>query len=256
MKRPLLIAAAAGAYLVAAWMVAPGFYDGIAPQQPYNFVCPPPVAGANSGLAAQPGHLVVKVIDGTSDAGSAFTDDGQAILSFPPGAFQAAGKSQVVIDIKPVSPCPNPTDLHFSTNVYLITADASFVQSSATPITCQPACIAFRYSNLVPAPSFIYLAADPNGPWKNIGGSEGQPFVVRANTGQLGYFAAGYPANATNQVPGGTSRLLPIAVAVLIIGVLVAGIPLAMIRRRRTGTSSDEEDEEGDGDEESSTPRT
>ena len=253
MKRPLLIAAAAGVYLVAAWTVAPGFYDGIAPQQPYNFVCPPPVAGANSGVAAQPGHLVVKVIDGTSDAGSAFTDDGQAILSFPPGAFQAAGKSQVVIDIKPVSPCPNPTDLHFSTNVYLITADAPFVQSSATPTTCQPACIAFRYSNLVPAPSFIYGAADANGPWKNIGGSEGQPFVVRTNTGRLGYFAAGYPANATNKGAVGTSQLLPIAVAVLIIGVLVAGIPLAMIRRRRAGAEGDEDDEEG---EERSTPRT
>jgi len=252
-KRALYIAAAAGVYLVAAWMVAPGFYDGIAPQQPYNFVCPPPVAGANSGVAAQPGHLVVKVIDGVSDAGSAFTDDGQAILSFLPGAFQATGKSQVVIDIKPVSPCPNPTDLHFSTNVYLITADAPFAKSSATPTPCQPACIALRYSNLVPAPSFIYLAADASGPWKNIGGSEGQQFVIRADTNKLGYFAAGYPANATNKNSAGTSQLLPIAVAVLIIGVLVAGVPLALIRRRRAG-GVDEDDDEGEREEEI-TPR-
>ena len=77
MRRPLLIAGAAATYLVAAWMVAPGFYDGIAPQQPYNWVCPPPVAGANSGIKAASGHLVVKVIDGISDPNSAFTDDGQ-----------------------------------------------------------------------------------------------------------------------------------------------------------------------------------
>ncbi|HEY8798083.1 MAG TPA: hypothetical protein VIO85_09490 [Candidatus Dormibacteraeota bacterium] len=253
MRRLLFIATAASVYLVAAWMVAPGFYDGIAPQQPYNWVCPPPIAGANSGLAAQPGHLVVKVVDGISDAGSAFTDDGQVILSFLPGAFQAAGKSQVTIDIKPVSPCPNPPDLHFSTNVYLITADAPFVTNSAAPTPCQPACIAMRYSNLIPAPSFIYVAADVNGPWKNIGGSESQQFVIRANTNQLGYFAAGYPANATNKSSGGANQLLPIAVAVLIVGVLVAGIPLAMLRRRSAGAADEESDDE---EEPELTPRT
>jgi hypothetical protein len=242
--RALLIAFAAVVYLVAAWMVAPGFYDGIAPTQPYNFVCVPPIAGANSGVAAAPGHLVVKVIDGTSDAGSAFSDDGQVILSFLPGAFQAAGKTEVVIDIKPVSPCPSPPGLHFSTNVYLITADAPMVASSSTASPCQPACIALRYSNLVPAPSFIYLGADVNGPWKNIGGSEDQQFVVRTTTNQLGYFTAGYPGNATSKGSGGASQLLPIAVAVLIIGVLVAGIPLAMLRRRSVGAVDEEADDE------------
>ena len=244
--RALLIAVAAVVYLVAAWMVAPGFYDGIAPTQPYNFVCVPPIAGANSGLAASPGHLVVKVIDGTSDAGSAFSDDGQVILSFLPGAFQAPGKTQVVIDIKPVSPCPNPSDLHFSTNVYLITADAPLVASSSTTSPCQPACIALRYSNLVPAPSVIYLGADVNGAWKNIGGSEDQAYVVRTTTNQLGYFAAGYPGNATSKGSGGASQLLPIAVAVLIIGVLVAGIPLAMLRRRSGGNVDEEADDEAE----------
>jgi len=244
-RRLALIATAAALYVVAAWMVAPGFYDGIAPQQPYNWVCVPPIAGANSGVAASSGHLVVKVIDGTSDAGSAFTDDGQVILSFLPGAFQAAGKTQVVIDIKPVSPCPNPPNLHFSTNVYFITADAPLVTSSSAASPCQPACIALRYSNLVPAPSSIYLGADVNGPWKNIGGSENQPYVVRSTTNQLGYFAAGYPGNATSRGSGGASQLLPIAVAVLIVGVLVAGIPLAMLRRRSGGDVDEEaEDEE------------
>ena len=254
MKRPLLIAAAAGVYLIAAWMVAPGFYDGIAPPQPYNWVCPPPIAGANSGVAAQPGHLAVKVIDGVSDAGSAFTDDGQAILSFLPGAFRAEGKSQVMIDIKPVAPCPNPPDLHFATNVYLITADAPLATTSTAPAPCQPACMALRYSNLIPAPSFIYLSADINGPWKNIGGAEDQQFVIRANTNQLGYFAAGYPANATYKGSGGASQLLPIAVAVLIVGVLVAAIPLAMVRRRRAAGDVDAEDDE-DEDEKKLTPR-
>ena len=251
MNRPLLLAVAATVYLTAAWMVAPGFYDGIAPQQPYNFVCLPPIAGANSGQPAQPGHLVIKVIDGISDTNSVFTNDGQVIVSFLPGAFDAKGKTQVVVDVKPVSPCPNPPDLHFSTNVYLVKADTPLIQTASAAEPCQPSCIGLRYSNLIPAPGVIYRAADANGPWKSIGGTEAQPFVIRTPTNQLGYFAAGYPANATSK-PTGTSQLLPIAVAVLIVGVLVASIPLAMVRRRR-GNHVDEENEE---DETEIIPRT
>lgn len=253
MKRPLLIAAAASVYLVAAWMVTPGFYDGIAPTQPYNWVCPPPIAGANSGVTASSGHLVINVIDGTSDANTAFTADGQMSVSFLPGAFQAAGKTQVTVDITPVSPCPNPPDLHFTTNVYQVTADAPLIQVPPTTTQCQPACVAMLYSNLVPAPSFVYLADSPNGPWKNISGTENQPLVIRADTNQLGYFAAGYPANAVNKNSPASSQLLPIAVAVLIVGVLIAGIPLAILRRRAAGNVDEESDEE---DEPEVTPRT
>jgi hypothetical protein len=242
--RALLIAFAAVVYLVAAWMVAPGFYDGIAPTQPYNWVCPPPIAGANSGIPAASGQLVIKVINGSSDPNTVFTQDGQMSMSFLPGAFQAAGKAQVTVNITPVSPCPNAPDLHFTTNVYQITADAPLVQAAAGSTTCDPACVAMLYSNLVPAPSFVYVSDSPNGPWTNIGGSENQPLVIRANTNQLGYFAAGYPSNATNKSSSGASQLLPIAVAVLIIGVLVAGIPLAMLRRRSGGAVDEEADDE------------
>jgi len=252
-KRPLLIAAAASVYLVAAWMVAPGFYDGFGPTQPYNWVCPPPIAGANSGASASSGHLVINVIDGTSDANTAFTADGQMSVSFLPGAFQAAGKTHVTVDITPVSPCPNPPDLHFTTNVYQVTADAPLIQVPPTTTQCQPACVAMLYSNLMPAPSFVYLADSPNGPWKNIGGTENQLLVIRADTNQLGYFAAGYPANAVNKNSPGSSQLLPIAVAVLIVGVLIAGIPLAILRRRAAGNVDEESDEEDDPE---VTPRT
>lgn len=235
-RRQILIALAAAIYLIAAWMVAPGFYDGIAPPQPYNWVCPPPVAGANSGIKAASGHLVIKVIDGVSDANSVFTDDGQIIVGFLPGAFNVTGKTQVTVDITPVSPCPNPPGLHLATNAYLIAADAPLVMDAN---------LVLRYSNLVPAPSFIYMAADPNGPWKNIGGNEAQPYTIQATTRQLGYFAAGYPGNATVG-SSGTTQLLPIAVAVLIVGVLVAGIPLAMLRRRRAAGEPEEDDAEGE----------
>jgi hypothetical protein len=74
-RRAALLALAAAAYALAAWMVAPGFYDGFGPPQAYNFTCPPPQAGANTKPSS--GHLTVKVISGESDANSAFTDDGQ-----------------------------------------------------------------------------------------------------------------------------------------------------------------------------------
>jgi hypothetical protein len=244
MKRLVLLASAASAYLVAAWMVAPGFYDGFAPQ-PYNWTSPPPQAAVGN-LPPRPGHLVIKVLDGVSDTNSAFTEDGQVVIGFLPGAFDVTGKKTVTVDITPESTYPPPDGLHFATNVYLITADAPLIM---------PANLVLRYSDLVPAPSFVYLSVDSKGPWKKTGGNEGQPFTIQTTTSQLGYFAAGYPGNATTRSPSGPSQLLPIAVAILIVGVLVAGIPLAMVRRRRAAGEVDEE--EGDDEpEEPATPRT
>jgi hypothetical protein len=243
-KRPVLLASAAAVYLMAAWMVAPGFYDGFAPQ-PYNWTSPPPqaVLGNTPPLS---GHLVIKVLGGVSDANSAFTDDGQVVVLFLPGAFDVTGKTSVTVDIKPESTYPAPNGLHFATNVYLITADAPLVKDTNPSDPCRPACVTLRYSDLVPAPSFIYLAADANSPWKSIGGKDGQPFTIQSTTDQLGYFAAGYPAGATSSPRSSASQLLPIAVAVLIIGVLVAGIPLAMVRRRRAAAGEDDEPDEDD----------
>jgi hypothetical protein len=232
-RRLVLLATATAAYMLAAWMVAPGFYDGFTPPQPYNFVCPPPAAPPSTG-PPQPGHADIKVINGVSDANSAFTKDGQVVIGFLPGAFNASGKTTISIDIAPVSPCPNPTGLHFSTNTYLITASAPLTMGSN---------ILFRYSDVVPAPSFIYLAPSPDGPWTSIGGSPSQQFTLNTTTRQLGYFAAGYSADATRPSTP-TSQLLPIAVAVLIVAVLVAGIPLAVLRRRRAGGTEDLDDDD------------
>jgi len=241
-KRPLLLAAAASAYLMAAWMVAPGFYDGFAPQ-PYNWTSPPPQAVAGN-LQPRSGHLVIKVIDGVSDANSAFTEDGQVVIGFLPGAFNVTGKTSVTVDIKPESTFPAPTGLHFATNVYLITADAPLVMDAN---------LVLRYSDLVPAPSNVYLATGADAPWTSIGGADTGSFAIQTKTSTLGYFAAGYAGNATRSTSSGASQLLPVAVAILILGVLVAGIPLAVVRRRR-GAAEVEEDEADEP--EDPTPRT
>lgn len=223
-------------------MVAPGFYDGFAPQ-PYNWTSPPPQAAAGN-IQPRPGHLVIKVIDGVSDANSAFTEDGQVVIGFLPGAFDVTGKTSVTIDIKPESTFPAPTGLHFATNVYLVTADAPLVKDAN---------LVLRYSDLVPAPSHVYLATSADGQWKSIGGADTGSFAIQTTTSKLGYLAAGYPGNATSRTSSGASQLLPIAVAVLILGVVVAGIPLAVVRRRRAAGEVDE-DEADDADD--ATPRT
>ena len=228
-SRALLLAGAAVAYLVAAWSVAPGFYDGFAPPQPYNFVCPPQIAGAN--LQPASGHLVIKVIGGVSDANSAFTDDGQVIIGFLPGAFDVTGKTQVTVDIKPVSPCPKPSGLHFSTNTYQITADAPLTKQSDKS---KWPTLVMRYSNLQPDPSFVYRADSASGPWSNIGAnSQAQPYTIDVKTDQLGYFAAGYPAGAVSKTSSSGSQILPVTIAILIVLVLVGGVPLTIIRRRQ-----------------------
>ena len=235
MRRLGLLAGAAAVYLLAAWMVAPGFYDGFAPQQPYNWVCPPVHVGGNQ--APSSGHLVIQVINGVSDANSAFTDDGQVVIGFLPGAFDVTGKTVITVDIKPVSPCPKPPGITFATNTYVLTADAPLVKKAN---------IVMRYSDIIPAPSTVYQSTSADGPWQSIGAlSESQPFTVDTTIDKFGYFAAGYPSNSVSHGDP-TSQLLPIAIAVLILGVLVAGIPLAIIRRRRAeGGMEDADDQDG-----------
>jgi hypothetical protein len=234
-KRLALLASAAVVYLLAAWMVAPGFYDGFTPQQPYNWVCPPPQAGSNQPPAS--GHQVIKVVAGVSDANSAYTDpDTQVVLGFNFGVFDSTGKTTITVDIKPVSPCPKPSGITFASNAYGITADAPLVKKAS---------LVMRFSDLVPAPSTVYYATSPAGPWTSIGAlSQAQPFTIDTTIDKFGYYAAGYPSNAVSPSPGGNSRLLPIAIAVLILAVILAGIPLAILRRRRAPDHGEEDDSE------------
>jgi hypothetical protein len=231
-KRLAWLAAAAVVYVLAAWTVAPGFYDGFGPPQPYNFTCPPPQAGANTKPSS--GHLDIKVINGVSDANSAFTDDGQIVLGFLPGSFDVTGKTSVSVDITPLDTCPQPNGLRFVTNVYRVTADAPLVKQSG---------LTMRYSNLEPDPSAVYLADDPGGAWTSIGRSEqAQPYTVNTRTSRLGYFAAGYPDSSppAGAVTVGGGQTLPIVIAVVIVIVVLAGLPLAIVRRRSGGVSEDD----------------
>jgi hypothetical protein len=238
LKRLGLLAAAAVSYLLAAWMVAPGFYDGFGPTQPYNWTCPPPQAGANTKPAS--GHADIKVINGKSEASSAYTNDGQIVIGFLPDAFDAGGKTNISVDITPLDTCPKPGGIQFVTNVYRISADAPLKPRPDPNLNPN---LTIRYSNLEPDPSDVYRADDPNGPWVGLGHTQqAQPFTIDTRTSKFGYFAAGY--KSASATPGGVTvgggQLLPVIVAVLIVLVVLAGLPLAVIRRRQGKPPEDE----------------
>jgi hypothetical protein len=238
-RRLAVLAAAVVAYALAAWAVAPGFYDGIAPPQPYRWVSPPPQF-RNSNQQPLGGHQSVKAgTNGKVDPATVFTQDGQAAIAFTPGAFVTPPSgSPVSIDIKPQPVFPDPGAIHLSTNVYCLTSSSPLAAGQQVLVTLQ-------YSDQLPAPSDVYVYQD-NGPWRGIGNTgTAAPFYISARSGTLGCFAAGYPANAKQSAQGARvsgGQTVPIIVALAILVVVLAGIPLAVLRRRG---GSDEEEEEG-----------
>src|SRR5262249_55378467 len=235
-RRAALLALAAAAYAVAAWSVAPGFYDGIAPPQPYRWVSPPPQF-KSSNQQPLSGHGTVRVAsNGSVDPGSIFTQDGQAALSFVPGAFVApADRSPVTFDIKPTGEFPDPGGTHLATNVYCFTSSSPLAPGKDVLVTLQ-------FSDQLPAPSEVY-EYQGDGPWQKIGSTgSAAPFYIAARATSLGCFAGGYAANAKQSAQGtrvSGGQTLPIIVAVAIVVVLLAGVPLAMVRRR-AGTEGGE----------------
>jgi hypothetical protein len=231
-KRIAVLATAAAVYVLAAWMVAPGFYDGFGPPLPYNFVCPPPQSGTTPKPSS--GHSTIKVIGGVSDADSAYTGDGQAVVGFLPGAFDPAGQTTITVDVTPLPTCPQPPGIRFVTNVYDITASAKLVK---------PASVVLRYSNLLPDPANVYSAGSADGPWTpHPRNQDAALWTAQITTTSLGKFAAGNP---TASPPPGTVRVgggqvLPIVVAALIVLVVLAGVPLAVLRRRQSSEKEDE----------------
>src|SRR3989442_2923369 len=186
-KRAAALAAAAIAYVLAAWTVAPGFYDGFGRTGPSGWTSPPPQAGANTKPSS--GHADIKVTNGKTEAWSVYTSDGQIVIGFLPDSFDVAGKSTVLVDITPLDTCPEPKDVRFVTNVYRIISDA--------PLKTKPN-ITLLYSNLKPHPDDIYRADDPNGPWTLLERtSQGQPYTIYSSTDKLGYFAAGHASSST-----------------------------------------------------------
>jgi hypothetical protein len=235
LRQPLVVLVlAVVAYVAAAWAVAPGFYDGIAPPQPYRWVSPPPQFRATN---QQPltGHATVRVAaNGLVDPGSVFTQDGQAALSFIPGTFATpADRSPVAIDIKPQGTFPDPGRVRLMTNVYCITSSSPLVSGRDPLVTLQ-------YSSQVSPPNDVYEYQDGTG-WRKIGNTgSAAPYYIATRVTALGCFAGGVLPGTSAPASGGIGGTLPVVAALAVAVVVLAGIPLLVLRRR-----GDEEDEDG-----------
>ena len=240
----LVLAAAAAAYPVVAMQTPPGFFEGFCPPVDYKFLVPPPQVRQTGTPGV--GHAVIhagKDSAGNLIVGPGFVatadDNPQAQLSFVPGAFQLPpGGGDEVIDIKPVSSYPPAPGITVVTNVYQIT--------STTPMT-KSSNLRLLYSTVLPAPSSVYFAQQ-GGSWQALPSSSStttgcSDITTQVNT--LGYFMAGYPSGSSR--PNGSPTLgggqaLPIIVALAILVVVLAGVPLAVISRRRAAAEEEEEE--------------
>jgi hypothetical protein len=246
LRQPLaVLVLAVVAYALAAWSVAPGFYDGIAPPQPYRWVSPPSQF-RSSNQPPLSGHATFRVAtNGVVDPGSVFTQDGQAALSFVPGTFQApADRSPVAIDIKPQPTFPDTGRVQLVTNVYCFTSTSPLLSGRDPLVTLQ-------FSSQVAQPADVY-GYQGGGPWRKIGNTgSAAPYYIAARITALGCFAAGSERSAEASGSAGSSgasgasgasgpgQALPIVAVLAVAIVVLAGIPLLVLRRR----GADEDDE-------------
>jgi hypothetical protein len=228
------MASAVVAYALAAWAVAPGFYDGIAPPRAYRWVSPPP-ALRSTNQPPLAGQSTIKVgTQGVVDPGNAFTQDGQAALSFLPGSFATpAGNAPVTLDIEPQTTYPEPNGFVLATNVYCFTSSSPLLPDKDPLVTLQ-------YAINTAAPTDVY-AYVPGGTWRKLGSSgSAAPFYIAARATTLGCFAGGY-APGRPASPGATT--LPLVAGLAVAVVVLAGIPLLVLRRRGLGEEGEEEEE-------------
>jgi hypothetical protein len=217
-----LLTAAAGVYLLVAWSIEPGFFDGFAPPSPvpYRWVSPPPdLAAANRPPVAV--HETVTVQPGVQTLGVG-TSDRQAQLLFQPGTF--AGSAPVQVDVQPVTQFPRLAGTDASTNVYLIRASA--------PLT-MPATVRLLFSERSHGGS-LYRADYPDGPWQAIGSTDprGLPYYQGQTTALPAYFAGG-AATAAGTRPRGSQPTLQIVLIAGVVLVLLGAVPLLLVRRRQ-----------------------
>ena len=83
-----------------------------------------------------------------------------------------------------------------------------------------------------PFPTAMYYAPSLSGPWTSIGGSvDLNTYLMSASASRFGCSAVRYSTPSQQPGPGLRGALLPLAVAILIAVVLLAGLPVAIRRR-------------------------
>ncbi|MGH7920432.1 MAG: hypothetical protein ACREQM_10865 [Candidatus Dormibacteraceae bacterium] len=216
---------AVAAYALAAWAIAPGFFDGLTPPAPYRWIHPPASLRPDNQQPLSGSGTVTLGRNGSALPGSAFTEDGQATVSWTGGAWQVPGKRQVTLHLAPERSYPATGTLRLATNVYCITSSAPIASDHQVQLT-------LAYSDAIAdAPRQIY-EAPWGGSWQALGsGPAPIPYTISVTTGTLGCFVAG---SGSPPVPWYAQRL-PLLVAGLLVLVIAGGGATYLFRRRRRG---------------------
>jgi hypothetical protein len=228
-RRVAALAVAAAAYVLAAWLVVPGFFDGFAPAAPYRWVSPPPELKSGNRPPSG-GKTTIAVQNGAAQAGHLYTTDQQASVTFPTQSFEVpAAGAPLTLQIQPVASYPDLGGIVPAGNVYLATASTRLIS---------PVVITLRYgSQQSGPPSDIFAAETSTSGWKALGSVNASvPYSVSASTAKLGYFVVAFPPApaskpASTQGPGGPPLVLIVVVAAAALAVL-AGLPFVLGRRR------------------------
>ena len=229
----VLLAAAAGLYVVAAWQSKPGFYDGFAPPaDTYRWVKAPDGVTSN-GLKPLPGSaaLLVSTDHSRVAAGAVATGDTppQARLEIPAGAFNAPAADTVGVDLTPMAAPSRPDNAVIVGNLYCVTATTALAKGQELQLT-------LRYSDQLPSADAIFRYEDETLGWSQLPAvHDGRTATVSAPITILGCYA---PASLVAVAPASSSRagnrlLAPIAVGLLVL-VLLAALPFYLrVRRER-----------------------
>jgi hypothetical protein len=228
----VLLAAATGLYVVAAWQSPPGFYDGFAPAaDTYRWVKAPDGVTTN-GLMPLPGNagLAVSTDHSRVAVGAAATGEKppQAQVSIPAGAFNPPAADTVEVNLTPTAAPSRPETAVIVGNLYCVTATTSIAKG-------QELRLMLRYSSQLPSADTIYRYDDETRTWSRLPTvHDGQAAIVSATITSLGCYApaSGAAVAATSATKASGNSFLPIIAGAAAVLVLLAGLPLYLRKRR------------------------
>lgn len=211
---------------IRAWDLPPRpVFDGFAPPAPYNWVEPPPEFEPDN-QAPLHGELTFAIAR-AAGAQTVSTDDAQALVSVPSGAFASlAGTDMVTVTLTPVDPLelgPPPGGLRLDGNGYRV--EARHPETGAAVAPDLPVIIFLRYP--VHADRVVRWTGDR---WRALTSNIiPTSLEVYTETPDLGTFVAAAPASAVPAAPAPHWATLGLLAA----GAAVVGAVAGLLARRR-----------------------
>jgi len=220
-------------YLLAAMLtVRTGFpfrplYDGQVPPAPYNWVDPPPEFVEGNAMPSE-GSAVIELTEEGSAARSVLTEDTQAQVSLPEGAFPPRrGARTVGITIEPVDPATlpgPPRGLVFDGNAYRF--DATYRPTEEPAELRANADVVLRY----PRHATVLLRLDGQVWTRLVTTRIPASLAVVGATDELGTFVAAVPPGS---LAGGGQGISLALLGYFTAGAALLGLGLGWRARRR-----------------------